>query len=229
MKKIIKKFEKYIETIKIKIRRKYIIITARIRNKLITNKDFTIISNNCWGGFVYQSYGLKYTTPTIGMFLVAEDYIKFISNLEYYLSIEKFKLVKPEQSKWYEQLKNISKYGEYPIARIGDIELHLLHYHSIGEAQDKWNERKKRINYQNILFKFSEMNLCTKKDIEQFQALKFKNKICFISKKNSDLKNNYTYIVSNSKKKQLKASEEPVGNSYKVNINSIINKIKKES
>lgn len=35
------------------------------RNKL-KNKDFTIISNNCWGGLTYEEYGLPKMSPTVG-------------------------------------------------------------------------------------------------------------------------------------------------------------------
>lgn len=50
------------------------------RRKL-KNTEFTIISNNCWGGFIYQKYGLKYQSPTIGLFFMGKDYIKFCSNV----------------------------------------------------------------------------------------------------------------------------------------------------
>ena len=37
------------------LRKKY----ASSRSKKLINKDFTIISNNCWGGMVYEAYDLK--------------------------------------------------------------------------------------------------------------------------------------------------------------------------
>ena len=200
-----KKIKKIMETIKIKIRSKYILKTAKLRNNKINKNDFTIISNNCWAGFIYQSYGLKYNTPTIGMFFVAEDYIKFISNLKHYISIDNIEFIDPKDSKDYEQLKNISKYGQYPIGKLENIEIHFLHYKDQKEAIEKWNKRKKRINYDKILYKFSEMNLCTEKDIKDFQKLDLKNKICFISKKYKYLKDESTFIVSNGKKKQISA------------------------
>lgn len=213
-----------IESIKIKIRSFYMKKTNKIRRKKIINGDFTIISNNCWGGFVYQSYNLKYKTPTLGMFFIASDYLKFISNLDYYFSIEKFEEVRPTDSKWYNQLKHKDNFGKYPIAKLDDIELHLLHYKTVEEANRKWNERKKRINKNRIIYKFSEMNLCTSEEIEKFQALKLNNKICFISRKNKKFKNNYTKVVT-LMKRDVKSSEEPFGKSIKININKFINNI----
>ena len=42
----------------------------------LDNKDFTIISNNCWGGMIYESYGMQKLSPTVGLFFMSEDYIK---------------------------------------------------------------------------------------------------------------------------------------------------------
>ncbi len=226
MRELIKKIDRIVETIKIKIRRKYISLTARYRQKKIKYKDFSIISNNCWAGFVYQSYNLPYNTPTIGMFIVSDDYIKLIGNLQHYMEIDKFMEVEPQESKWYEELKDISKYGEYPIAKLDDIELHLLHYTSVKEAEEAWNRRKRRINYKRIIYKFSEMNLCKEKNILDFQKLNLENKICFISSKFKELENEYTIIVNNNKINQIKSTDEPVGDSKKININGFINSLK---
>lgn len=39
-----------INGIKLRIRHLYIKLTGKIRRLLIKDKDFTIVSNNCWGG-----------------------------------------------------------------------------------------------------------------------------------------------------------------------------------
>ena len=57
-------------------------------NKKIKDKEFTIISNNCWGGMIYESYGLQKQTPTVGLFIMPDDYIKFLRNLREYVSQE---------------------------------------------------------------------------------------------------------------------------------------------
>ena len=59
---------------------------CKARRKQLLFTDFTIISNNCWGGLVYQYFGLPYTSPTVGLFIMDDDYIKFLENLDYYLS-----------------------------------------------------------------------------------------------------------------------------------------------
>ena len=40
---------------------------ANHRRKEINKTHFTIISNNCWGGGIYESYNLIKQSPTIGI------------------------------------------------------------------------------------------------------------------------------------------------------------------
>lgn len=109
---------------------------AKIISKL-DNKDFTIFSCNCTGGVLYHDLNMKFLSPTINMYMTCEDFIKFCENPKYYLSLE-----------MKEYKGNIVR--DYPIATLGDITLFLVHYKSISEAAKKWNERKGRINWDNI-------------------------------------------------------------------------------
>lgn len=216
--------ERKYEALRLKFRKYYIKATYKKRRKKINCEDFTVISNNCWGGFVYQSYGLKYLTPTIGCFFMADDYIKFISNIKKYINNSELHFIEPKKSKWYQDIKNISKFGEYPIGVIDDIEIQFLHYASPKIAKEKWEERKQRINYDKIIYKFSEMNLCNEKNIMDFQKLDLPNKICFISNKNAKLRNDFTFVVT-KQERSVRASEEPVGKSRITNINNLINNL----
>ena len=214
------------EGLRIIIRRKYINMTAKKRRKKINNMDFTIISNNCWGGFIYQSYGLKYTSPTIGCFFMAEDYIKFISDIKKYMKL-KLEFIKATESHSFEIIKKKPNFGLYPIGRLGDVEIHFLHYKSEDEAKEKWITRAKRINYNKILYKFNDQNGCTKELIEKFSKMNLKNKICFTSK-NYAL-DNVIFINSSKKYKEIKASYEPFGSSKYININNLINNLVEEN
>ena len=40
----------------------------------------------------------------------------------------------------------------YPIVRCDDVFLHFSHYNQFDEANADWNRRKKRIDYNNLLF-----------------------------------------------------------------------------
>lgn len=143
--------------------------------KKLTISDFTIISNNCWGGFVYQKYGLEYKTPTIGLYFLGDDYVKFCANLDDYLSMP-LTFIPWEDSRFYSELKDTKP---YPVGKLGDVEVYFMHYHSEEEAIQKWERRKKRINKTHILFKLSQREHCSKEVIEEFMALPYKNKVCF--------------------------------------------------
>lgn len=145
---------------------------------VLKNKSFSIISNNCWGGRVYQRYGLRYTSPTVGLFFFADEYIKFCSNLKYYLSLELTFIPKTE-SRYYEYYSEKDKY--YPIGVLDDIEIVFLHYKSEEEAQEKWNRRKARINWDNLIVKFNDQNGATEEHIRAFDKLPYKNKLCFVA------------------------------------------------
>lgn len=59
------------------------------------------------------------------------------------------------------------------------MELFFLHYHSEKEAKEKWARRIKRISWDRLLVKFNVQNGCAKEQIKAFDALPFKNKVCF--------------------------------------------------
>lgn len=208
------------EGIRLKLRKLYIKFTSKNRRKKIVDDNFTIISNNCWGGTVYQSYGIEYRSPTIGLFFMAEDYIKFVYDIRLYMNLN-LEFIEPSQTKYRNYFKNHNKFGKYPIGKLGDIEIHFLHYQSEKEAYEKWNRRVKRINWDKILFKFNDQNLCIDEHIKKFSELKVKNKICFTSNKYHY--DNVYCIKSLYKYQNVKASYEPFGNSQYVDINNLIN------
>ena len=152
-----------------------------IRKKRLTNTDFSIISNNCWGGVCYEYFNLKKNSPTVGAYFFADDYIKFIFNLRYYLSQE-IEIISCNQSKHCEELK---KRGEnnIPVGRIDDIEIVFLHYKDPIVAKDKWERRRKNINWNNIILKFSYMNGCTDEHIHQFEKIKNVKKFALVPHK----------------------------------------------
>lgn len=165
----------------------YILLTLKkikiiyLRSKL-KNKEFTIISNNCWGGFVYQKFDLKYNTPFVGLFLFAPDYINLLRNFKDIIHNE-LNFINAQESRYKDKLIECDTYNKYPIGKLDDeIEIHFLHYHSEEEAKNKWNSRVKRINMDNLLVKFSDRDLCSDDLILEFDKLEFKNKLCFAAK-----------------------------------------------
>ncbi len=177
MKSIYIFFKKAFGRLKREIKKFYIKKTTKRRKRLLVRDDFTIISNNCWAGDLYRYFGLPYSSPTVGLYFFADEYIKFISNLKHYLGCE-LKQIKLEESKYKEEIIR-KKEEEKLIARLDDVELVLLHYNDWKEAKEKWERRSARVNFDNLIVKFSRQNLCNEKNISEFSNLKFSKKIFF--------------------------------------------------
>lgn len=155
-------------------------VKEKIRSIRIRNKQVTIISNNCWGGFMYQSCRIKYNSPFIGLYMYAPEYIALLRNLKYNLS-QPLRFIKHEQSIY----KNIVP-TQYILGVLGDtgIEIVFMHYHLEEEALEKWNRRMRRINWNNMIVKFSDTDFgCSDNLIEEFDKMPFEHKVCFTAKK----------------------------------------------
>ena len=55
------------------------------RQSKLKNTLFTIISNNCYAGWVYRYFNLPYYTPTVGLFIMTDDYIKLLNNCQNFI------------------------------------------------------------------------------------------------------------------------------------------------
>lgn len=178
------------------------------------NKSFTIISNNCWGGTVYQDLNLPYLTPTIGLFFYAPDYIKFVENLDHYINQE----LKFSNDSKFDEANEARKSNFYPIGVLDDIEIQFLHYESEKEAYEKWNKRKKRINYNNLFLKFDDRDLSTFEYMMRFDKIKnVKNKVIFSARKNHDIKS--LVYLSDFKGENFIGDISTYKNSYRKNFN----------
>ena len=160
-----------------KIPGKYRLSLLNSQKRNLVNSNFTILSNNCIGGIIYKDLGITFTSPTINLFFFAPDYIRFLSKLDYYLSVKLKSACK-------------SKYGKfrYPVGMLDDLEIHFVHYVSFEEAEQKWETRKKRVNKDNIFIIGSDRDLCTPAIIEAFNNLPYENKIFLSSKSYPELR-----------------------------------------
>lgn len=149
-----------------------------VRRRALTSKDFTIISNNCWGSFVSQHYGLPYNSPTCGLLILGEDYVKFCGNLKFYVA-QRLEFIPFKEGRFYKLLDGCKP---FPVAKLGDIEVYFMHYKTPEEAAEKWYRRCKRINWNKIVFKLSHRASSTNEIVEAFAALNLPNKLIFAEK-----------------------------------------------
>ena len=157
---------------------------VRLRLK---NKRFSIISDDCWGGRMYLDLGIPYASPTVNLVLYSSCYLKFVQDVKGYVNKD---LVFIESSKYEiaNKKRNNSK-KRYPIGLLGDVEIHFLHSKDEEDAKTKWDSRKTRLNYDNMVFKFSDAYLIDSNDLVEFEKLPLKNKVIFVAKEYQGLKN----------------------------------------
>lgn len=150
-------------------------IIPRLRSQL-KNKSFSLICNNCNGGFIYHDLGLQFTSPTINLYFVYDHFLRFLEDFDYYISQE---LVEAESPLFIEP-------NNSPICNLGVgekmIELHFLHYHSFDEAKSSWEKRKARLNKDNMFIFIAAFDCVKEETVARFENLPFKNKIFIVER-----------------------------------------------
>lgn len=146
----------------------------------LTNKEFSVICNNCLGGIVVHQLGLRFNSPFVNLYIAANDYIELLENLENYMK---------------ETLEDITPVGaEYPIGLLGGkIKIHFMHYDTFGSAKNSWYRRCKRLNMENLYVIMTERKRdgCTLDLIKRFDRLSFKHKVIFCSLPRKEVKSLY--------------------------------------
>lgn len=161
-------------------------IYHRFYRRRFNGSPFVIISNNCWGGDIYQALDKPYNSPFIGMFINAPCYIKLLKHPEKYLLRTELTFI--PRSKYPELM---AKPG-YPIGQLDDVEVHFLHFLSETEAREKWIRRIDRMNWDKTRWfvKFDDRDNCTDELIHEFHQLNYPNKISFTKRKFKEYRDN---------------------------------------
>lgn len=166
-------------------------INEKNRSRL-QNKDFCLISSNCNGGVVCHDLGQPFRTQFVNLWMYPKDFIRYLSDLDYYNSIDEITFVpESERGIW-----------DFPIGLIDGMRIYFTHYHSEEEAVQKWNERKHRMDKNNLFIMMSEQNGCTKEDLMAFDQLPFANKVVFTQRPYADIKSAF-YIRGFENAKEL--------------------------
>lgn len=149
-------------------------------NKL-NNKNFTIVSDDNWGKEVYDAFNIPYQSPFIGIHIFNADFIKLVNDFEHYID-KPITFIHYSDSRHQKTFRHC--FGKnYPLGLLNnDIELHFFDYQTPDEALRHWNDRRSKINLENLFFKMDasreENNVAT---IETFQNIQRTNKVCFLN------------------------------------------------
>lgn len=165
-------------------------INQKNRERL-KNTDFSLLSSNCNGGVMCHDLGVQFRSQFVNLWMYCDDFIRYLSDLDYYNSIDTITFLSHEESG-----------HDYPVGLIDGMKIFFVHYHSDEEAQQKWNERKRRINKDNIFVMMSEQNGCTMEDLEAFDQLPFEHKVVFTKKPYQNIKSAF-YVPGFEDRKEL--------------------------
>lgn len=135
-----------------------------IKRKKLKNKNPTVFSSNCNGAMILHDMQCRYNSPFVNLFLMPDDFLKFLKSPKKYLNAEPVEIN--------------SKFS-FPVGVIEDIVVYFMHYKSFDDAREKWVERSKRVDMNNLFIMMTDKNGCTEKHIAEFDKLPYQNKVIF--------------------------------------------------
>ncbi|MBQ8261292.1 MAG: DUF1919 domain-containing protein [Lachnospiraceae bacterium] len=133
--------------------------------KRLKNTNISLIASNCNGCLILHDLGLKFNSPFVNLWMKPTDYVRFLSNIHHYLSCDLFFVDEPDIS--------------YPVGVLDDVRIYFQHYKTSQDAKEKWLERSKRIDFENLFILFNDRDGCTYQNLVDFDALPYKNKVVF--------------------------------------------------
>ena len=142
----------------------------------LKNKTFSLMCNNCNGGFLLHDLALPFLSPTINLYIPPRDFVRLMGDLDKYLHLS-FVEKQTQQP--------------YPVGMLGDVEIHFVHYRSFEEGVRKWSERATRLRMDNIFVMMTERDGCTLEDLQAFDALPYRNKVVFTYKTYPQIKSSF--------------------------------------
>lgn len=152
-------------------------IYKELKRFRLKNRQPTIIASNCIGTFIYYDMKMRFMSPTINLSFDMNDYVRFLENLEYYLQ----QPVVPVDDDRF----------DYPCGMVGDVEIRFNHYKTFEQAAAKWNERKLRIDWNNLFVVGIDGDDCTYESLQRFDALPYQSKVIFTHKTYPEFKSAY--------------------------------------
>lgn len=151
----------------------------------LRKKRVTIFSLTCFGGLLSNRLGMEFNSPMVNMFFSSDDFFKLVNSPKEYFG----KKLELYGTAWEQNLK-----WEYPVFLLGDIKVNMNHYGGMSyeQAISIWEERVKRINWDDIL-----VTMCTEDEavLQEFEKLPYKKKACFVP---FETDSNSGYYVPNS-------------------------------
>ncbi len=198
-------------------------VRAPLKRAGLRNRDFSILANNCWGGIVSRDRRLPYNSPTCGTYFFSKEYLRFLSDPHRYLELE-LEEVPMRESRYAKEIFEKEGREDVTVGRMDDVEVVLLHYPTFAEAKEKWDRRKDRIRWDNLLVKYSDQNGFEPEDFETFRHLEFRNKL-FLTV-NPDFRGDFIRLIPDRWHEGYAVDD--IKSSFRIlNVNEVLNNMKR--
>ncbi len=133
------------------------------RSRLLRT-DFTLVSDDCWGGRLYSDLGLKCYSPFTGTGFTAREYLDFLCGFREPGALEVRSISCEERG--------------YPIMQLRDARLFGRHYSSNDVFLKSYERRRKLILWDRVFIKIDFGNPKYRtEDILRWNALKLPNSV----------------------------------------------------
>ncbi len=143
----------------------------------LKNRTPSIISSNCNGSMWSHDLRLPFLSPTVNLSFEMNDYVRLLEKLKWYM----------EQP----LIPFADERFDYPCGMLGDIEVRFNHYKTFEEAAEKWQQRKERIDWNNLFVLGIDGDGCTYETLRRFDALPYENKVIFTHRPYPEIQSAY--------------------------------------
>jgi uncharacterized protein (DUF1919 family) len=114
--------------------------------------------------------GNPYRSPTVGLFIEADSFLEFVSDLPRYLTHEVS-----------EDVEASERVG-FPVGRMGPVTLNFRHYPTFADAEAHWRERAQRVDANKVVLLCTDQDGMSADRIARFAALPTTRKVIFTAK-----------------------------------------------
>lgn len=151
-------------------------IAIFLRRWRLKNYSFSLITNNCIGGFMMHGVKEEFRSPTVNLLIHDYQFCTFCKRLKEYSECPVEEPTETEKVKF----QNL----DYPVGilrgeikGIPDIVLYFMHYKSFDDAKKCWEKRFKRVNFNDIFIVFNRDMEAKEEIVDEFQTIPYDNKV----------------------------------------------------
>ena len=151
-------------------------LAINLRKSKLKNHSFSLISNNCIGGFMMHGVKEQFRSPTVNLVIQEDQFCTFCKHLKEYSEcpLEERILEKQPCYKGTPYPVGILRGEEFGIP---DITILFMHYHSFAQAKQTWEKRFQRVNYDDIFIVFNRDMEAKEETLDEFQTIPYEHKV----------------------------------------------------